>query len=190
MADGGGTNALYRNRGDGTFADVTLERNVGSPLTTTTGMWGDYDNDADLDLFVGNLNQAGLPGYNILYESVGGQFTASGQLAAALPTRSAAWGDFDSDGDLDLYLSLANGVSNQLWRNNTTGANSVRVSLLGRTSNRDGYGAVVRARVLGKPMQHRLVSGGSGFGSQNSVALEFGLGAATTAESLVVDWPS
>ncbi|MGH7725295.1 MAG: FG-GAP-like repeat-containing protein [Candidatus Eiseniibacteriota bacterium] len=190
VADGGGTNALYRNRGDGSFDDVTLARNVACPLMTTTSMWGDYDNDADLDLFVGNLSQTGLPGFNILYESVAGQFTASSQLSAALPTRSAAWGDFDDDGDVDLYVSLANGSPNQLWRNNTSGANGFKVRLLGRTSNRDGYGAVVRARIPGKPMQHRLVSGGSGFGSQNSVAAEFGLGAAAAAESLIVDWPS
>ncbi|MEO6462693.1 MAG: FG-GAP-like repeat-containing protein, partial [Candidatus Eisenbacteria bacterium] len=189
VADGGGTNRLYRNRGDGGFDDVAALRNVVVPQFSTAGTWGDMDNDADLDLFVGNLMQAGIAGTNQLFENVGSQFTASPQLAASLPTRSAAWADYDRDGDLDLYLTLANGQPNQLLRNNSTNPRSVEIALLGRTSNRDGYGATVRVRT-GPRVQHRVVSGGSGFGSQPSAALEFGLANATTADSVVVDWPS
>ena len=189
VVDGGGANRLYRNRGDGGFDDVSVLRNVADAHFSTTGTWGDIENDGDLDLFVGNLAQAGLAGSNLLYENVDGQFTASAELAAALQTRAAAWADYDRDGDLDLYLSLANGQANQLLRNNSTNLRRVEIALLGRASNRDGYGATVRVRT-GSRIQHRLVSGGAGLGSQGSTPVEFGLGAATSADSVVVDWPS
>ncbi len=189
VADGGGTNRLYRNRGDGGFDEVAALRNVVVPQFSTAGTWGDMDNDGDLDLFVGNLMQTGVAGTNQLFENIGGQFTASPQLAASLPTRSAAWADYDRDGDLDLYLTLANGQPNQLLRNDSTNPRRVEIALLGRASNRDGYGATVRVRT-GPRIQHRVVSGGSGFGSQASAALEFGLANATVADSVVVDWPS
>ena len=189
VGDGGGTNRLYRNRGDGGFDEVAALRNVAIPMFTTTGTWGDADNDGDLDLFLGNLAQTGMAGINQLLENVGGQFTASPQLAASVATRSAAWADYDRDGDLDLYLTLANGQPNQLLRNNATNLKRVEIALLGRASNRDGFGATVRVRT-GPLVQHRVVSGGSGFGSQPSAPVEFGLGAASTADSIVVDWPS
>jgi hypothetical protein len=189
VADGGGPNRLYRNRGDGGFDDVAPLRNAVVPQFSTTGTWGDVENDGDLDLFVGNLMQSGVSGTNQLLENVGGQFTASPHLAASLATRSAAWADYDRDGDLDLYLTLANGQPNQLLRNESTNPRRVEIALLGRTSNRDGYGATVRVRT-GPRVQHRVVSGGSGFGSQPSAPLEFGLASATQADSVVVDWPS
>lgn len=189
VADGGGSNRLYRNRGDGTFADETLARNAASSAYTTTGTWGDVDNDGDLDLFVGNLAQPGLAGFNRLLENVGGQFSASPQVTSSVATRSAAWADYDRDGDLDLYVTLANGQANQLLRNQSTNPRRLEIALLGRASNRDGFGATVRVRT-GPRVQHRVVSGGSGFGSQPSAALEFGLASATQADSVVVDWPS
>jgi hypothetical protein len=189
VADGGDPNRLYRNRGDGAFDDVSFLRGVAEGHFSTSGAWGDADNDGDLDLFVGNLAAAGLAGFNLLYENLDGQWSASTELAASVQSRAAAWADYDRDGDLDLYLPLAAGQANQLLRNNSTNPRRVEIALLGRASNRDGFGATVRVRTPGR-MQHRVVSGGAGFGSQASVPVEFGLGAATTADSVVVDWPS
>jgi len=189
VADAGGPNFLYRNQGDGTFVDEALARGARLDLVSMCAMWADYDNDQDLDLFVGNLSQAGLAGTNQLYESIGGRFAAAPGLAAALPTRAAAWADFDGDLDLDLYLACANSAPNQLLRNDTGNHHALAVTLLGRASNRDGFGATVRVVANGKT-QYRVVSGGSGFGSQNSIPVEVGLGPATFADSLIVDWPS
>ena len=49
-----GPNILYRNNGDGTFADVTTEAGVGDPRWSTGATFGDYDNDGNLDLYVPN----------------------------------------------------------------------------------------------------------------------------------------
>jgi hypothetical protein len=80
--------------------------------------WADFDNDGDLDLFVGF--KADLP--NRLYRNDRGKFTeVAGDLGLAdLPdTRAAAWGDFNADGHLDLYVGFSrrSGIANKLYRN-------------------------------------------------------------------------
>ena len=97
------TNALYRNMGDGTFANYTRTAGVGD-----TG-WGmgcataDYDQDGDLDLYVTNY------GPNVLYRNEGnGQFRDVGQAAGvdlAGWSTGASFGDYDGDGDPDLYVA-------------------------------------------------------------------------------------
>ncbi len=185
----GGPNWLYRNLGDGSFADVTVLRNAASAYYSTVGTFADVDNDADLDLFVGNLAQPGLAGENRLSLNTGGQFSAIPPLGVSATTRAAAWADYDRDGDLDLYVTVGNGQVNQLWRNESTNLHRLEIALLGRASNRDGFGATVRVRT-GPRVQYRVVTGGAGFGSQSSVPVEFGLGPGTVADSVVVDWPS
>jgi hypothetical protein len=189
VTDSGGPTLLYRNQGNGTFVDEALARGVRLPYVSTSAMWADYENDQDLDLFVTNLAQSGLLGTDHLFEAVGGRFSAASSMSVSLAARAGAWADFDNDNDLDLYVACGNSTPNQLQRNNTGSHNMVAIGLLGRASNRDGFGATVRVLANGK-MQYRVVSGGSGFGSQNSIPVEFGLGAASSADSVVVDWPS
>ena len=84
--------------------------------------WADFDNDGNLDLFVGF--KADLP--NRLYHNDHGKFTeVAGNLGLAdLPdTRAAAWGDFNADGNLDLYIGFSRraGIPNKLYRNEGNG---------------------------------------------------------------------
>jgi hypothetical protein len=102
--------------------------------------------------------------------------------------QGVAWGDYDNDGDLDLYLASLG--ANKLFRNeNGTGNHWLHVNLVGTVSNRSGIGARVRA-VAGSLRQIQQVSGSSGYLSQNSLTVEFGLGAAASVDTLEIRWPS
>jgi hypothetical protein len=81
--------------------------------------WADFDNDGDLDEFVGFR---GRP--NRLYRQERGRFTdvaAAVGLADHIETRAAAWGDFDADGHVDLYVGFVDGTPNRLYRNDGDG---------------------------------------------------------------------
>ena len=84
--------------------------------------WADFNNDGHLDLFVGFKDA--LP--NRLYRYDGGRFAdvaADLSLADLTDTRAAAWGDFDADGHLDLYVGFTrrSGAANKLYRNEGNG---------------------------------------------------------------------
>jgi hypothetical protein len=103
--------------------------------------WADIDNDGDLDLFVG-FNQ-GKP--NRLYRNDRGTFTdiASQVGIADLPdTRAAAWGDFDGDGDVDLYVGFTrrSETHNKLYRNNGNGGSGKPFTDVGAAMGVDAVG--------------------------------------------------
>jgi hypothetical protein len=95
-------NRLFHNRGDGTFADVTLKTGVGDAGYGMGCSSGDFDNDGDADLYVTNF------GPNVLYANAGdGTFkdvTGAAGVADSQWGTSSAFVDYDADGDLDLYL--------------------------------------------------------------------------------------
>lgn len=81
---------------------------------------GDYDNDGDMDVLVAGLGKHDVP-FTILYKNTGGTFADSGVVLPGLSRASAAWGDFDGDGDLDLAMTGLNGSglpTTQIYRNN------------------------------------------------------------------------
>jgi len=96
-------NALYRNRGDGTFEDVTAKAGVGDRSFGFGSSAADYDGDGDADLYALNY------GANVLYRNDGdGTFTdvtAKSGLTEARWSLSAPWLDYDNDGDLDVYVA-------------------------------------------------------------------------------------
>jgi hypothetical protein len=100
-----GPNALYRNRGDGTFEDVTAKARVGLEDRVCVGAtWGDFDNDGLPDLYVTSTR-----GGNVLFKNLGnGRFadvTAKANLTLVAHSQTAVFFDYDNDGYLDLFVT-------------------------------------------------------------------------------------
>ena len=114
------SNSLYRNEGNGHFTDVTDHAGVGDPGSSFTASWGDMDGDGNLDLVVAD----GVPGDgspNRLFRGDGqGRFADVAEEAGVEPGRTigCTLGDYDNDGDLDLYLAQFNQF-NSFYRNDT-----------------------------------------------------------------------
>ena len=119
-------NALYRNRGDGTFEDVTRQKGLEARGFSIGCGAGDYDSDGDLDIYVAGF------GRNYLYRNNGAKegfsFTDVTSEAGVDDTRFSAGAcflDYDRDGHLDLYVSNYCEVdfasSKPCFNNNTPG---------------------------------------------------------------------
>jgi hypothetical protein len=99
-----GANALYKNRGDGTFIDVTEQAGVGlGDRICTAATWADYDNSGQQSLFVTSTR-----GGNVLFKNLGdGKFkdvTKEAGLTYVGHCQTAVFFDYDNDGYLDLLV--------------------------------------------------------------------------------------
>ena len=123
--------SLLKNRGDGVFDDATDAAGLGTPIQTEAAAWGDFDNDGKVDLFVcGEFLPPGAGESDAvkrdprnrcrLYRNLGdGTFTDVAPSAGVEDDRCAkgvAWGDYDGDGRLDLFVSNM-GQPCRLYRN-------------------------------------------------------------------------
>lgn len=111
-ARNGLANTLYHNNGDGTFTDVTQHAGVGDTGWGLAGAWADYDEDGWPDLYV--VNEFGA---NVLYRNNGDGTFRDATIESRTAVRSAgmgvAWGDYDNDGHLDLFISAMH--ANSRW---------------------------------------------------------------------------
>ncbi|MFQ5489875.1 MAG: CRTAC1 family protein [Phycisphaerae bacterium] len=121
-------NLLFHNRGDGTFEEVGAAWGVNLTTYSTGCAWGDVDNDSDLDLYVLTTT----PGVRAhLFINSGTSFSEEAVVRGVdLPTgggvhhgTSAAFGDYDRDGDLDLLVTewADTSADNRLFANDGTG---------------------------------------------------------------------
>jgi hypothetical protein len=114
---------LFNGNGDGSFARIT--NHIGIPSDRRDSyrrMWGDYDNDGWADLFVPSGYEPS--GQSSLYHSLGdGTFAniVTGIMTNHGASATAAWVDYDNDGNLDLFVSRFDGSANLLYRNNGDG---------------------------------------------------------------------
>ena len=124
--------SLLRNNRNGTFSDVTEAAGLAKPTyPSQSAAWADYDNDGDLDMFSCNesMQEAGAESTALMFPSQlfrndgEGRFENVAVEAGVQNWRyckGSAWGDYDSDGYPDLYISNFGG-ENRLYRNNGDG---------------------------------------------------------------------
>lgn len=126
VSNKGGPNKLFRNNGDGTFADVTASAgdNLGDAGYAMGSVFFDFDNDGWVDLYIPKGGRYEIEA-NRLLRNVGGKFvdvTERAGVGSKEFTYAAAAADFDGDGYLDLYLAnYGVGARNILYRNNGDG---------------------------------------------------------------------
>ena len=196
-------NTLYRNEGDGTFADVSAEAALTPAGWAHVGFgtgFCDFDNDGDLDLLVANghvypqIDRAGSGSAyaqpNHLFANVGdGTFTQVA-LGSEVPrvSRGANMFDFDNDGDLDVFVANLDDRPSLLRNDVGNRQNWLGLRLVGTRGNRDGIGARARL-VAGKRTQIRDLICGSSFLSSEDRRLHFGLGRVKRVDTLEVRWP-
>ncbi|MFO1500403.1 MAG: CRTAC1 family protein [Verrucomicrobiota bacterium] len=195
-------NQLYQNNGHGVFALATAGALGTEGAYSAGASWGDYDNDGWLDLCIANLGVfgSGKGQNNFLYHNNGdGTFSRimTGSIANEIGSSfTPVWVDYDNDGAMDLFISNGAGgpqERNFLYRNNGNANHWLKFRLRGTLSNRSAIGAKVRvkATVWGKSFwQMRQITVGDGLLSAQEPRPHFGLGDATSAETVRIEWPS
>jgi len=130
-------NSLLQNNGSGVFRDVTFEVGLADIFfPTQTAAWADYDNDGDLDLYVGN---EAFP--NQLFENQDGQFqdvASAAHVDDPSMTKGVAWGDVNGDAKPDLYVSNLAG-DNRLYLNQGDGTFVDDAAAAGVTKPHNGF---------------------------------------------------
>ena len=105
-------------------------------------------------------------------------------------SQAMATGDFDNDGDVDFIVG-GFGENTRIYRNNMKRRNSIRVQLVGVNSSRTAIGATVRVKPSGDAaVQTQIVNPVRGFHGNSENVCHFGLGDATKAEFVEIEWPS
>jgi hypothetical protein len=193
------TTRLYRNRGDGTFEDVTERVGLDKELCPMGSNFVDLDNDGFLDIYVGT----GAPDYSMLvpnrvFRNLGGKrfvdITTSSGMGHLQKGHSVACGDWDRDGNVDVYEEMGGAAPgdkarNVLYQNPGHANHWLTVKLVGKKTNRAAIGARIKATLPGGRTVYRHVTTGSSFGA-NALEQTIGLGLARKIEALQVYWPT
>ena len=181
---------LLINDGTGVFTDITTTSGLNVTGLPLQGIFRDFDNDGWLDIIVsGSEDHIFRNNGNATFSKIQGLFDNE-------EIESFAIGDLNHDGRPDIYAGYAeiyttpSNIPDVVWLNTTpTDNHFLSVSLIGTASNRNGVGA--RITIYGPwGQQIREVRSGESYGIMNSFSQNFGLGSATTVESIVVKWPS
>jgi len=190
-------NALYENSGTGIFkksTDIEIVYEVHRPSKGQT--WGDFNNDGWLDLYVAN----GTEGYPEIqnFFFLGTPDHSFKRVYNTLPaieghiSAGTASGDFDNDGNLDLYVCNWGGEAeaNDCYINQNQTNHWIKFQLKGKESNSYGIGSWITLTLDDGTVQTRYFSRETGYGSENSPEIHFGIAASAKISAIEVEWPS
>jgi len=200
-------NALYKHEGEGLFLDTSF-----SSLTTNSSLpyvgWGtsffDYDNDGWVDLFVSNGHvypQVEFAGFAYTYtqpklllrNNRDGTFSnvtseAGEALMERRASRSAAFGDYDNDGDVDIAINDLDGPPMLLRNEGGNQLNWILIQVEGDNKNTGALGTRVKV-VAGDLVQLSEIHSGGSYAAQSDLRQHFGLGDNKVVRSIEIQWP-
>ena len=191
--------SLYENMGNGVFSDKGVPSNISMAAAQFVG-WSssflDYDNDGDVDIFKTNGELKHLYGQeDQIFENLGGGSFRDASLklgsyfSKELVGRGACIGDYDNDGDEDIFIVNLNDHSVFLRNNKGNQNNWLTLKLTGTTSNRDGVGTRIKLTAGGRTQTAQKKST-TGYLSQNDPRIHFGMGNNEIADRITLIWPS
>jgi hypothetical protein len=198
----GGLAGHYMGNGRGQFTNVAKAQGLTSPMLPMGANYGDLNNDGYLDFYLGTgepMISEILP--NMMYlNNRGEQFidvTMAGGFGHLQKGHGIAFADFDEDGDQDIFQQMGGAkrvdkYRDALYQNPGFGSGWLKVKLVGKTSNRSGIGARIKATIKEGQSErsiYRHVGSGSSFGG-NPFRQHIGIGKATEVARLEVYWPT
>lgn len=191
--------SLYENLNNGVFAEKGNASGISTAAAQFVG-WSssfvDYDNDGDQDIFKTNGALKHLYGQeDQLFENEGGgkfrdvSLEKGSYFQKELVGRGACLGDYDNDGDFDIFIVNLNDQAVFLRNNLGNQNNWLILDLTGTSSNRDAIGTIIKvtADTLVQTAQQKSTTG---YLSQNDPRVHFGMAKFEKADKIEVKWPS
>ena len=197
---------FYQNKHDETFDDIAASSGIAAASKLMSG-WGlkffDYDNDGDLDLMIANghpddliekiYDNVGFRERLMLFRNTSGTLknvsTDAGPVfQQPMSARGLALGDFNNDGAVDVLISCNNEPPILLQNNAGKQNHWLGLKLVGKKSNIDAVGAVIKYQA-GDLKRSRMKVGGGSYLSSHDPRVVLGIGKREKLDWLEIKWP-
>ena len=199
--------AFFRNNSDGTFNYSSVTSDLAG-FTRLLGGWGvrifDYDNDGAKDLFIANshvMDNISLSQPQVSYAQkllllkfsrgkfVNVSYESGDVFKESWPSRGAAFGDIDNDGDVDVVVTTLNGPAHILRNEGGSQNNWIGLDLHSSGGNRYGLGARITLTSASGRTQHTIASTAGSYQSANDRRAFIGLGQERGIQEIRIRWP-
>ena len=190
IAYGQGAAYIFFNDGSGVFKLSQTFTRGGAE----TPYPGDYDNDGDVDFLLSEVSADPKP-LTLFRNDGSGKFAIVTEAFTGVAARWSigSWADYDNDGFLDLFVGEGTSAPHPVWlyRNQGNGNHWLKFNLVGTHSHRSAIGAKIRVRAnLGGQTVWQLREIGGNRTAEDGRRAHIGLGDATQAEEVRIEWPS
>jgi hypothetical protein len=188
-------NVFYRNNGDSTFTNIAGDLGIQAYSDSWSSLWIDLNNDRFNELYVandfGDYVPSGPPNVDDFYWNYDGVFSETPIVfpEEGFGTYGTSRGDFNNDGLPDFVVTTGQSEYAQVYESACGGNQSIKVTLEGLTSNRDGIGSRIESW-SGGTYFHQYTFAGESYLGQYSQHIIIPLGSANVIDTLKIHWLS